>query len=206
MRLPNLSHYIAGSFDAVPILKKYERPWAITASLLTIIKAMLPTLSPDAYHISGNIAIHKKAVLEERITLKEYSIIEEGAMVKAGSYLRDGVYLGKRVSIGPNCEIKQSMIFEGSRIAHLNYVGNSLIGADVNLEAGSILANHFNERINKEIEVLMEGKRMMTSVTKFGSLLGDGCRIGANAVLNPGTILPKSFVVGRLEHVDQLKQ
>jgi UDP-3-O-[3-hydroxymyristoyl] glucosamine N-acyltransferase len=43
-----------------------------------------------------------------------------------------------------------------------------------------------------------------TNLVKFGALIGDGSRIGTNAVLNPGTILRKRAIVGRLVHIDQL--
>jgi acetyltransferase-like isoleucine patch superfamily enzyme len=44
-----------------------------------------------------------------------------------------------------------------------------------------------------------------TGCDKFGALIGDGTKIGANAVLAPGTILAKQSIVSRAEHVDQLK-
>jgi NDP-sugar pyrophosphorylase family protein len=205
MQLPDLTQYIARCYAILPSLKEYDSAWNALHDLPGIISALLPTCSPAEYHRSGNMAIHKGATVEDGVTLKEYTIIEEGAIVKAGAYLRDGVYLGRNVSVGANCEIKQSIIFDQSRIAHLNYVGNSLIGEDVNLEAGAILANHFNERTDKEIDVLIGSGRIRTGVTKFGALLGDGCRIGANAVLTPGTILNKQAIVGRLTLLDQLK-
>lgn len=201
----DLSQYIANCYTALPLLREYENPWDVTNSLAAIIRDTIQQLSTAEFHISNTIAIHKNAVVESTVTIKEYTIIEDGAIVKAGAYLRDGVYLGRGVSVGANCEIKQSLIFNISRIAHLNYVGNSIIGRDVNIEAGAVLANHFNERENKEIEVLINGKRVTTKATKFGSLLADGCRIGANAVLNPGTVLQKNTVVDRLTHLDQLK-
>ncbi|MDZ7614087.1 MAG: hypothetical protein U5K51_10655 [Flavobacteriaceae bacterium] len=51
----------------------------------------------------------------------------------------------------------------------------------------------------------MTEKLIQTNTEKFGSLVGDGCKIGANAVLSPGTILSKNTVVKRLELVDQCK-
>jgi len=64
--------------------------------------------------------------------------------VAAHAYLRGGVFLDEDVRVGPSCEVKASFIFRGSALAHLNYAGDSLIGASVNLEAGAVLANHFN--------------------------------------------------------------
>ena len=84
-----------------------------------------------------------------------------------------------------------------------NYIGNSLIGHHVNFEAGSVCANHFNERNDKTIFVMHRGERINTGVTKFGALVGDHVKIGANAVLSPGTILEKNRIVGRLELINQ---
>ena len=133
------------------------------------------------------------------------AIIGKNSIIKSGAYIRNGAFIGNDVTIGANSEIKQSIIFDASRIAHLNYVGNSIIGEDVNLEAGSILANHFNEFKNKQVEVIINDSKINTGLTKFGSLIGDGSKIGANTVLNPGTILQKNSVVGRLVHLDQVR-
>ena len=157
------------------------------------------------YRVEDQVSIHETALVENGVTLKPNTIIGPRCRVKSGSYLRNGVYLVSDVAIGANCEIKQSILFKNSRAAHLNYIGNSLIGKDVNFEAGSILANHFNEREDKNIRVSISGKVVETNVVKFGSLIGDHSRIGANSVLNPGTILPARSIVPRLKHVDQLQ-
>ncbi|EIM25617.1 LbetaH domain-containing protein [Microvirga lotononidis] len=68
----------------------------------------------------------------------------------------------------------------------------------MNLEAGSILANHRNELPDPTIVILYEGTSIETGALKFGAIVGDGCRIGSNAVLAPGTILPAKTVVQRL--------
>ena len=108
------------------------------------------------------------------------------------------------MTVGPHSEVKASLIFEGSVAAHRNYVGDSIIGQDVNLEAGAVLANHFNERADKRIFVRVGGQAAATGLTKFGAVLGDRTRIGANAVTTPGTLLPPGSVVPRLGLVDQL--
>jgi NDP-sugar pyrophosphorylase family protein len=155
------------------------------------------------YILNDGVAVHKTAVIEQNVVLKPPVLIGENVSVGANAYVRGPVLLDKGVHIGAGCEIKQSMIFSDTAIAHFNYIGNSIIGSNVNFEAGSIAANHFNERDDKIISVVIEGKRINTGVTKFGALVGDGCRIGANAVLSPGTILRKNHVVKRLELIEQ---
>lgn len=109
------------------------------------------------------------------------------------------------MKIGPGCEIKQSILFDNTAIAHFNYVGNSIIGHHTNFEAGSICANHFNERQDKRIFITYKNELLDTKTEKFGSLVGDHSKIGANAVLSPGTILDKNSIVKRLELIEQTK-
>lgn len=72
------------------------------------------------------------------------------------------------------------------------------------MEAGSIIANHHNDRAEKEISVLMGDTVIKTGLIKFGALVGDHTKIGANAVLSPGSVLLPQSVVARLELVRQL--
>jgi NDP-sugar pyrophosphorylase family protein len=114
------------------------------------------------------------------------------------------VYIGEKTSIGPGCEVKSSFIMPGAALAHFNFAGDSIIGTGVNMEAGSIIANHYNERTDKLIDVMLQGHRYATGITKFGALVGDNTKIGANAVLSPGTILTPRSIVRRLELVEQV--
>jgi len=109
------------------------------------------------------------------------------------------------VRIGPSCEVKSSVILNDSTIAHFNFIGDSIIGNNVNFEAGAHTANQHNDRLNKEISVLWRGKVIKTNANKFGSLIGDNSKIGANAVLFPGTILEKKSLVNRLELINQIR-
>ena len=66
-------------------------------------------------------------------------------------------------------------------------------------------ANYYNEKVNKNIYLFYQSNIIDTNTNKFGSLVGDNSKIGANAVLSPGTILPLDTIVKRLELVDQQK-
>jgi len=180
------------------------QPWEITSKLKIIIEELILQLNDD-YNIKDGIAVHKTAQVESGALLKRPVIINENCIVAANAYFREGVYLDRSVKIGPGCEIKSSIICSGTAIAHFNYIGNSIIGRNVNFEAGSIAANHYNERISKRIFVLCRSEVIDTGLEKFGSLVGDNSKIGANAVLSPGTILEKNTIVKRLELIEQYK-
>lgn len=198
-----IDDFISGFSSLFPEQQSWQ-PWEVTECLKEIIRIRLLQLGDD-YDITDEIAIHKTAVVETGVVLKSPAIIGPDCVVGAHAYFREGVFLDHSVKIGPGCEIKNSVIFSGTAIAHFNYVGNSIIGRNINFEAGSIAANHYNECENKRISVLYRGEVTDTGVTKFGSLVGDGCRIGANAVLSPGTILEQNSIVRRLELVEQYK-
>ena len=186
-------------------IEKYSFPWEITANIKEIIEEIIPNLGAD-FKIENGIAIHKSAVLEHGVTLKSPIIIMDNCQIGANAYLRDGVFLDSSVKIGSCSEIKCSLIFSGTAIAHLNYIGNSIVGRNVNFEAGSIAANHYNERTDKRILVSFKNQIIDTGLEKFGALVGDNSRIGANGVLSPGTILKKGSIVKRLELIEQLKE
>lgn len=180
-----------------------EQPWELTNSLKARLEQIISTLGND-YLINDLVAIHKTAVIENGVTIKAPALISAHCFIGAHAYFREGVYLDQNVKIGPGCEIKNSIICSGTAVAHFNYVGNSVVGRNVNFEAGSIAANHYNERSVKSISVLYKDQIIETNTEKFGSLVGDDSKIGANAVLSPGTILPKKSVVKRLELVEQI--
>lgn len=178
-------------------------PWEITKNTSTILSRLISQLDKRFYRVKDNIAIHKTAVVEKGAVLKGPIFISEGCFIGANAYLRSGVYLGISSSVGPGCEIKSSLIFNNTSIAHFNFIGDSILGSNVNFEAGSLIANCFNERVDKKISVCCGSKRIETGMEKFGALVGDNSKIGANAVLSPGTILKVNTVVKRLELVDQ---
>ncbi len=126
-----------------------------------------------------------------------------GCFVAATAYLRGGVFLDQGCIVGPAAELKSSFMFRGAKLAHLNFVGDSILGGGVNVEAGAMIANYRNELADKTIRILWDGRVLETGVGKFGALVGDGVRIGANAVLAPGTILTPHAVVPRLALVEQ---
>ena len=80
------------------------------------------------------------------------------------AYLRPGTSSADRVKIGDFVEVKNSVIGEGSKIPHLTYLGDTQVGANVNIGAGTITCNY-------------------DGVSKHHTVIGDGAFIGSNANL-----------------------
>ncbi len=199
----NLESFIKEFYASISITKA-KLPWEIVSELENIIGDQILKLNSD-FTLENNIAIHKNAVIEPGATLKGKIIISDNCFIGANAYLRGPIFLGRSVKVGPGSEIKQSIILDNSAVAHFNYIGNSIVGQNTNFEAGAICANHYNERKNKTVFINYKGQLIDTKTQKFGSLVGDNTRVGANAVLSPGTILEMNSIVKRLELIEQTK-
>lgn len=172
-------------------------PWALVTQAPAVVRQLLADLPADDYSVQGEIAIHRSATVEPGALLKPPLIIGADCFIASGALLRGGCWLDAHCIIGPGAELKTSFVFSGSKLAHFNFVGDSVLGHGINLEAGSIVANYRNERDDKEVQVRVAGLLQRTGCDKFGALLGDQCRIGANAVLAPGAVLAPASVIGR---------
>lgn len=177
-------------------------PWEITAQAAALVAERIAGLD-GAYRVGDGIAIHAQAVVEAGAIVKPPAIIGPGCLVAAGAYLRGGCWLEADCTVGPGAELKSAFLFAGAAVAHFNFVGDSILGANVNLEAGAIIANHRNETPDRPIALRLGGRRVETGTRKFGALVGDGARIGANAVIAPGAVIDRNAVVPRLGLIDQ---
>ncbi|WP_017256089.1 LpxA family transferase [Pseudomonas tolaasii] len=192
-----LTDYIAGFSQSTLAPWAELAPWALAAQAPAIVRQLLAQLPADEYTLEGDVAVHRTATVETGALLKGPLIIGAHCFIASGSLLRGGCWLDTHCIIGPGAELKTSFVFSGSKLAHFNFVGDSVLGHGINLEAGSIVANYRNERDDKEVQVRIDGQLQRTGCDKFGALLGDQCRIGANAVLAPGAVLRPASVVGR---------
>ena len=165
----------------------------------------------NVWEILSNISSFIKNKSSQVVTLGEGTVVEEGALIKGpaiigkncfiahGAYIRENVILGDNVHIGHSVELKNSIILNDTHIAHFNYVGDSIIGSDVNFSAGAITANFRLD--GASIKIKNGEEEIETGLTKLGTIVGDTSRIGVNSVLNPGTILSKKSKVFPLTNV-----
>ncbi len=180
----------------------HESPWDVVGNIEELLRQQITSLD-SSYQRIDELAVHHSARIEAGAVVKGPAIIGPNCFIAAGAYLRGGVYLEQDCIIGPSSELKTSVMFAGSKLAHMNFVGDSIIGADVNIEAGVVIANHRNEREDRNIRIVYHGQVIDTGVSKFGALVGDGSQIGANSVIAPGALLEPASIVGRLQLIDQ---
>lgn len=181
-------------------------PWSFTSCAADIVNCLLSSLDTGEYRIMNQVATHITAEVEAGAVLKGPLIVGPHCFVASSAYLRGGNWLDEHCTIGPGAELKSSFVFAGTKLAHFNFVGDTILGSGVNLEAGSIICNYRNERQDKEVRVRVCDDLRSTGCQKFGALVGDHCRLGANAVVAPGAILPPRWVVPRaFLHDDEIR-
>lgn len=168
-------------------------PW----NLLDVNESLLPEIDTRN---SGQI--------EEHVVIKGKVSIGKGTVVKSGAYIVGPVIIGKDCDIGPNCyirpytaigdrchignavEVKNSIVMNGSKIPHLNYVGDSVIGEGCNLGAGTKVANL---RFDKQ-EITVAGRS--TKRCKLGAIIGDNVETGINVSINAGSVIGNNTWIG----------
>ena len=153
-----------------------------------------------------------KGNIEKNTTIKGDVIIGKNTTIMAGSYIEGPVVIGENCKIGPNCyiraytsignnchvgnacEVKNSIIMDGTNIPHQNYVGDSVLGQNCNLGAGSKVANLRLDK--KNITVVLNGEKVDTKRRKLGVIMGDNVQTGINSMMNVGTTIGNNVFIG----------
>ena len=144
-------------------------------------------MSPDVYLSGDKISIGKGARIAPGAVLEGPIRIGEDVEIRPGAYLRGGVWIGDGCTVGANSEIKHSILLDGAKAPHLNYVGDSILGAEVNLGAGTILSNFRHD--GAEVTIGGGDGGIRTGRRKLGAVLGDRVNTGCNSVLHPGVVV-----------------
>lgn len=176
-----------------------EYPWQALA-LLDDFGGGLQDRRPEG-------SVHRSAVVDGTLYMEDGAevgpcayltgpiYLAKGAKVGHAAYIRGPVVLGPNAHVMHASEVKRSILLGGAKAPHFNYVGDSVVGHNVNLGAGVKLANF--KTMGTEINV--EGAGI--GLRKFGSALGDDVSVGCNAVLSPGTVVGQRTVIYNLASV-----
>ena len=135
----------------------------------------------------GANCILRDATIGAGTAIRPFSLVEEasvGARAIVGPYarLRPGARLADEVHVGNFCEVKASEIGERSKVNHLAYIGDSTVGADVNVGAGTITCNY--DGANKHRTVIEDDVHIGSDVQLVAPVtVGRGATIGAGTTV-----------------------
>jgi UDP-N-acetylglucosamine diphosphorylase / glucose-1-phosphate thymidylyltransferase / UDP-N-acetylgalactosamine diphosphorylase / glucosamine-1-phosphate N-acetyltransferase / galactosamine-1-phosphate N-acetyltransferase len=154
----------------------------------------------------------RKGYVEENVHIKNKISLGSGSTVKSGTYIEGPVYVGENSVIGPNaylraytsigddvkvgagCEVKNSIVMDSTKIPHLSYVGDSIIGPMTTLGARTITANlRFD---GKPVKSKVKNQMVTTKRRKLGAILGENVKTGVNVSILPGVKIGPDAWIG----------
>jgi bifunctional UDP-N-acetylglucosamine pyrophosphorylase/glucosamine-1-phosphate N-acetyltransferase len=148
----------------------------------------------EGARLYGPIWLMKDARIRSGAYIEGPVVIGKGSDVGPNCFIRSATCLGKNVRIGNACEVKNSIIMDDTHAAHLSYIGDSVIGTNCNLGAGTITANL---RFDKsEIEVNVKDERLYSGRHKLGVMMGDNVQTGISVNIHPGVIIGNDSWLG----------
>jgi bifunctional UDP-N-acetylglucosamine pyrophosphorylase/glucosamine-1-phosphate N-acetyltransferase len=134
--------------------------------------------------LGADTEVRANSVLEEAQAGSRCSI-GPFARLRPGTQLADGVHIGNFV------EVKNSIVGRGSKANHLTYLGDSDVGAEVNIGAGTITCNY--DGVNKSRTTIGDG-----AFIGSGNMLVAPVTIGENATTGAGSTITREAPAGKL--------
>ncbi len=122
------------------------------------------------------------------------TVLGDHTEVRQGAYLRGNCLVGKRCVVGHVTEVKHTIFLDDAKAGHFAYLGDSILGNQVNLGAGTKMANL--RFVKGNVRVRTPEGTLDSGLRKFGAILGDQVQTGCNSVTNPGTVIGRrSFLL-----------
>jgi acetyltransferase-like isoleucine patch superfamily enzyme len=144
-------------------------------------------LMAGAVLLGRRIELGRGVLVEPGVLIKEPAIIGDRTEVRQGAYLRGWCLIGRRCVVGHTTEVKHSIFLDDAKAGHFAYVGDSILGGEVNLGAGTKLANF--RFLPGEVRVRTPEGTVDSGLRKFGAILGDRVQTGCNTVTSPGALV-----------------
>jgi NDP-sugar pyrophosphorylase family protein len=184
--------------SSTELFEKSQNVWEIIPQLAIYLSHLF-----QSGKVKGNYAqdvyIEEGAEIDDTARILGPTIIKKNAKVSFNAYIHGNVIVEEHAVVGSFSETKNTLLMNTCKISHFNYVSDSILGNGVRFGVGAVVANKRVDRAT--IKLKINNERIDTNLTRFGAIIGDNSRIGANAVINPGTILGKKVLVYPTESV-----
>ena len=155
--------------------------------------------------INPYVVIGKKNKIGDNVEILpfthiENSTLESGVKVGPFSRLRPGSLLSKGSRVGNFVEVKKSKVGKNSKINHLSYVGDTTIGKNVNIGAGTITCNYDGKKKNKT--KILDGAFIGSNTSLIAPIkIGKKAIVGAGSALN-NNVKDKSLALTRANQIE----
>ena len=176
---------------AAEIFQDAEYPWEVLPEIHDFILKLGAKLAAQKFEKKGeDIWIAKSAKVAPTACLNGPLIVDEEAEIRHCAFVRGNAIVGKGAVVGNSTELKNVILFNKVQVPHYNYVGDSILGFQSHMGAGSITSNVKSDKT--PVVVKNGAETMETGLKKMGAMLADHVEVGCNSVLNPGTVIGKN--------------
>jgi bifunctional N-acetylglucosamine-1-phosphate-uridyltransferase/glucosamine-1-phosphate-acetyltransferase GlmU-like protein len=141
----------------------------------------------------SRIRFGRGVLVESGAFIKSPAVIGDYTEIRQGAYLRGYTLVGARCVVGHVTEVKHAIFLDDAKAGHFAYLGDSILGGNVNLGAGTKMANL--RFVRGEVQIRTPEGKVNSGLTKLGAILGDEVQTGCNSVTNPGTLLGRGSLV-----------
>ena len=173
------------------------RPWElieVNEELIGQLKTEIRGKIEDGAHVHGEIFLDEGSIIRAGVYIEGNVYIGKDCDIGPNSYIRGNSYLGDNVHVGNAVEIKNSIIMENTNVSHLSYVGDSVIGSNCNIAAGTNIANlRFD---NRSVKTKIKNQMIDSGRRKLGSIIGDAVKTGINSSFSPGVKVGHNSTIG----------
>ncbi|WP_248959206.1 hypothetical protein [Sphaerisporangium perillae] len=179
--------------------------WGVAAALEDRPLNHLGDFAGDAYatalHRVGPGRIHPTASISPLAKVSPDVVIGPDVTVHEYATVRGHSVLSAGVQVGFGCEVTNTVVAQGTRLAHQICVGYSIVGQAVHLSASVVVAStHLwctdMGHPDREVTVrLGDGSVCRTGLVKFGAIIGDRTRVGMHVALGPGLVVGADSVI-----------
>jgi NDP-sugar pyrophosphorylase family protein len=181
-----------------------KHPWDLFRVAEELMEDMDRKISGEAdiassAEIKGDVIVEESAKIYENAVVKGPAYIGRNAVVGNNAVIRQNTCLEEGAVAGANLEAKNS-IFQPESSMHSGFIGDSVIGRNSSIGAGTVVANrNFREEGERpEIESSLIGKDYSreTGRTYIGAVIGENVDIGVNVSLMPGVQIGSDAKIG----------
>jgi bifunctional UDP-N-acetylglucosamine pyrophosphorylase/glucosamine-1-phosphate N-acetyltransferase len=180
------------------------------------LDAGVSMVAPETVHLAADTKLSRDVVIEPYVVFGPGVTVEEGAVIRSFSHLegahigtgatvgpyarlRPGAQLGPNAKIGNFVEVKQAEIGANAHAMHLSYIGDSRVGADANIGAGTITCNY--DGANKHHTDIGAGAFIGSNSALVAPVkIGDGAYIGSGSVITRD-VPADALAIGRGQQV-----
>ena len=143
--------------------------------------------------ILGSVFIGQGTRIGANTVIHGPCYIGKDCQIGDGNVLRGPVNLENNIKTGALFEIKNSLVGSGTHF-HSGYLGDSLVGANCRVGGGFISANRRIDR--KNIFSTVKQEKIDTSLTYFGTVIGDNTKLGVKMAIMPGVFIGSDCLIG----------